>query len=285
MLICPKCRNEYRDGIEKCADCGCALEPVREGEKYVPLLAGNQASVEQLKKYLEYNKLNGVQVLYDGARGVHVLAVKEADADKAKKYANNFMQQETLRMQQAMMAQQMQAGAFSVQADEEEKPVAAEVKNRKYMDNKERAAENRSSAWTLLLVGGVGLLVVVLGFFGVLPFNVSGPSRIMVYGMMGAMFLLFIVMGFVSFKKSKTYADQAKEDNELESTLKDWCRQAFENGRIDTMLGMDLMGASEEELYFKRTAAMKMMIKGQFVNLDDTFIEHFVDEIYDELFK
>ena len=66
MLICPKCRNEYRDGIEKCADCGCALTPVNEGEKMIPLMGGNQASVEQLKKYLEYNKMQGIQVLYDG---------------------------------------------------------------------------------------------------------------------------------------------------------------------------------------------------------------------------
>lgn len=284
MLICPKCRNEYRDGIEKCADCGCALQPVNEGEKYVPLLGGNQASIEQLKKYLEYNGMKDIQVIYDGARGVHILAVKEEDANKAKKYANNFMQQETVRMQEAMMAQQMQAGAFNMQ-QEEEKTVAAEVKNRKYMDNKERAAENRSSAWTLLLVGGVGLVVIILGYLGYLPFTVSGPSKFMIYGMMGALFILFIVMGFVSLKKSKVYSSQAKEDNELESTLKDWCKQAFENGRIDTMLGMEVMGASEEELYFKRTSAMKMMIKGQFVNLDDSFIEHFIDEMYDELFK
>lgn len=284
MLICPKCRNEYRDGIEKCADCGCALQPVDEGAKAFPLFAGNQASVEQLKKYLEYNKMKDVQVLYDGAKGVHVLCVKEDDVDKAKKLANNFMQQETLRMQQAMMAQQMQGGAFVMEPEEEEKPVAAEAKNRKYMDNKERAAENRSSAWTLLLVGGLGLVFVILGFLGFLPFNVSGPSRIVVYGMMGLLFLIFVIMGFVSLKNSKTYENQAKEDNELESTLKDWCKQAFANGRIDTMLGMEMMGASEEEVYFKRTAAMKMMIKGQFVNLDDSFIDHFIDEMYDEFF-
>ncbi len=285
MLICPKCRNEYRDGIEKCADCGCDLQPVNEGDKMVALIAGNQASVEQLKKYLEYNKMSGMQVLYDGTKGVHVLVVREEDADKAKKYANNFMQQETARMQQAMMAQQMQAGAFSMQQEEGEKPENAEVNNRKYMDNKERAAENRSSAWTLLLVGGVGMVVVVLGVLGFLPFTVSGPSKVMVYGMMSALFIIFIVMGFVSLKKSKAYESQAKEDNELESTLKDWCKQAFENGRIDTMLGMEVMGATEEELYFKRTSAMKMMIKGQFVNLDDSFIDHFIDEMYDELFK
>lgn len=284
MLICPKCRNEYRDGIEKCADCGCALQPVNEGDKLVPLFGGNQASVEQLKKYLEYNKMSGVQVLYDGTKGVHILAVKEEDIEKAKKLANNFMQQETLRMQEAMMAQQMQAGAFNMQPEAKAEQ-QAEAKNRKYMDNKERAAENRSSAWTLLLVGGVGLIVIILGFLGYLPFNVSGPSKFVVYGMMAALFILFIVMGFVSLKKSKVYSDQAKEDNELESTLRDWCKQAFENGRIDTMLGMEVMGATEEELYFKRTSAMKMMIKGQFVNLDDSFIEHFIDEMYDELFK
>ena len=107
----------------------------------------------------------------------------------------------------------------------------------------------------------------------------------MVFGLMGAMFALFFVMGIISLRNSKTYASRAKEDNELEQTLREWCNEAFANGIVDTMLGMEIMDASSEELYFKRTALMKAMIAKQFVNLDNTFVDHFVDEMYDELFS
>jgi len=280
MLMCPKCRNEYRDGIENCADCGCKLVAVNENGNMVPLVAGERASLENIMKYLEYNKVSGAQLMYDGTKAVHVLVVPQDSFAQARKYAANYMQQEQARRQEEMMKANVQAGAFAVPQEEGEKP-----KQRMYMDNKVRAEENRSSAWTLLLVGGVGIVFVVLGFFGFLPIHISGPSRYMIFGLMGAMFLLFFVMGIVSLRNSKTYASKAKEDNELENTLKEWCQEAFANGVVDTMLGLEIMDASSEELYFKRTALMKAMIAKQFVNLDNTFVDHFVDEMYDELFS
>ena len=30
MKICPKCKNEYRDGITHCADCDCELISINE---------------------------------------------------------------------------------------------------------------------------------------------------------------------------------------------------------------------------------------------------------------
>ena len=279
MLMCPKCRNEYRDGIENCADCGCKLVSVNENGGLVPLIAGDQASLENVKKYLEYNNVSGVQLMYDGTKAVHVLVVPQDNFATARKYAANFMQQEQARMQEEMMKANVQAGAFAVPQQE------SNAKPKQYMDNKVRAEENRSSAWTLLLVGGVGLILVVLGFLGYLPIHISGPSRYMVFGLMGAMFVLFFVMGVVSLKNSKKYASKAKEDNELEQTLREWCQEAFADGIVDTMLGMEIMDATNEELYFKRTALMKTMIAKQFVNLDNTFVDHFVDEMYDELFS
>lgn len=281
MLMCPKCRNEYRDGIENCADCGCKLISVNENGNMVPLVAGEKAPLENIMKYLEYNKVSGAQLMYDGTKAVHVIVVPQDNFAQARKYAANLMQQEQMRMQEEMMKANAQAGAFAQPAEEGAKP----KQQRMYMDNKERAQENRSSAWTLLFVGGVGLVFDVLGFLGYLPIHISGPSKYMVFGLMGAMFALFFVMGIVSLRNSKTYASKAKEDNELENTLKEWCQEAFADGIVDTMLGMEVMDATSEELYFKRTALMKAMIAKQFVNLDNTFVDHFVDEMYDELFS
>ena len=79
----------------------------------------------------------------------------------------------------------------------------------KYMDSAERAEENRSSAWTLFIVGGVGLVILVLGFFGIIPFPISGFSKYMFYGVMAVLFIIFLVAGIISMKKSKVYTEAA----------------------------------------------------------------------------
>lgn len=69
-----------------------------------------------------------------------------------------------------------------------------------YMNSGAKAEENRSSAWVLLIVGALGILVMALGITGVLPFNIGNPY--MFYGVMSAVFILFIVMGVVSMRNS-----------------------------------------------------------------------------------
>ncbi len=75
----------------------------------------------------------------------------------------------------------------------------------KYMNSADRAEDNRSSAWTLLIVGGLGLAVIVLGALGVLPIPMRGFSKGLSMFVLGGLCVLFIIMGIVSFKKSKVY--------------------------------------------------------------------------------
>lgn len=72
-----------------------------------------------------------------------------------------------------------------------------------YMNSGAKAEENRSSAWVLLVVGILGMLVMILGITGVLPLNIGNPY--MFYGVMSAVFILFIVMGVVSMTECKAF--------------------------------------------------------------------------------
>lgn len=71
------------------------------------------------------------------------------------------------------------------------------------MNSGAKAEENRSSAWVLLVVGILGMLVMILGITGVLPLNIGNPY--MFYGVMSAVFILFIVMGVVSMRNAKLF--------------------------------------------------------------------------------
>lgn len=276
MPWCPKCKNEYRDGITECADCGCKL--VREGElsAFVNLIFGEEEQMNGLKKFLEYNGLEQVQIRFDEEEQVFELLVREEDHKKALTVSRVFLEQE--------------ANQHVSEQDEEE---SEEPKGKEdfisrssggnYQNSAERAEDNRSSAWTLLVVGGAGMVVLGLGLAGVLPFHLTGTSKYMVYGVMSALFLLFLVMGVISLKNSKIFAQKAESENSLKSTMAKWCQDNLKAGEIDQQLGIT-EDMTQEVRYFKRFEKLKERLNHQFVNLDEAFLDHFIDETYDEVF-
>ncbi len=298
MLICPKCRNEYRDGIAVCADCGCQLVSEKELVNRIPLIFGGEEELTRLKEYLEYNGFKDMEIVYDEKEAVHELLINEKDKQRAIKIGSVFIQQEQMRQaEEAARMQQQRAQEeaekpqpqwFGMDEGEPKEKTGANaqpVHRRslgKYQNKAEQAAENKSSAWTLLIVGGLGMVGLILLLTGVLPIQLQGSNRFMIGGIMGVMFVIFIVMGFVSLKNSKQYAKEADSENSLKSTMEKWCEENLEGAKIDA--GLQLSTAPEEEWYFRRTALLKAALNRQFVNLDQEFLDHFVDDIYDTIF-
>ncbi len=154
-----------------------------------------------------------------------------------------------------------------------------------YQDSATKAEDNRSSAYTLLVVGGIGFVLDVLVFLGVLPvYQNAGMTKYLVCGVMGAMFILFIVFGFVSMRTSRILLVKAKTENSLLSEMTKWCETNLSKEKIDEGLfeGEELL---EEQKYFKRAEKMKALISDKFLNLDEAFLEHFIDEYYQRIFE
>ena len=62
-MWCPKCKNEYIDGITTCVDCGCEL--VRELPKEIdpdePQIIGSVLEEEMGNKFIRFFKFSGLQ--------------------------------------------------------------------------------------------------------------------------------------------------------------------------------------------------------------------------------
>lgn len=271
MPWCPKCRNEYREGIRVCADCGCELTETLTEEK--PLTFGEEQQMQALREFLQFNRINDVELRYDEKEGVHELLVKETDYKKASSLADVFLQQEARK---AMEKKQKEPEA--------EIPQPVPRPSYLYRGSAEQAEDNKSSAWALLVVGGVGLIVLALGMLGILPIHLYGTNKYMVYGVLLALVLLFLVMGCVSLKNSKLFAKKAESENSLRGTMEKWCLENLKQEEIDGTLGLEKV-TEEEILYFKRAAEMKERLNRQFVNLDEAFLESFIDDVYDSVFQ
>lgn len=158
-----------------------------------------------------------------------------------------------------------------------------------YQSSEAKAEDNRSSAYTLLAVGGIGFIAVLLIFFNVIPiYKNAGITKYLVCGVMGAMFVLFIVFGFVSMRDSKMLLVKAKSENSLRSEITRWCQENLSAAAIDAAIqeeGETLAGLTEEEKYYRRTERMRAAIDDKFMNLDEAFVDDFVDGYYQEMYE
>lgn len=159
----------------------------------------------------------------------------------------------------------------------------------RYQSSASKAEDNRSSAYTLLAVGGIGFIVVVLIFCNVIPlYPNAGISKYLVCGVMGAMFVLFIVFGFVSMRDSKLLLVKAKSENSLRSEITRWCQENLDSAALDTLIATEKDPAEEltqEEMYYRRTEKIRAAIEDKFMNLDEAFLDDFVDGYYQELYE
>lgn len=153
-----------------------------------------------------------------------------------------------------------------------------------YRNSALQAEDNRTSAYTLFLAGILGFILDVLVFTNTLPvFRSADTTRYFVCGVMGAMFILFVVFGVVSMRTSKILLVKAQSEDSLLSELEKWCRENLSAEQIESGLFEEEM--PEEQKYFKRTDKMKEIINNKFLNLDQGLLSHFIDEYYQELFE
>ena len=151
-----------------------------------------------------------------------------------------------------------------------------------YVESSKKAQDFKSGGLSLLFVGSIGLVFVLLVLFNVIPLSMNLFSKYLIIGVMGSMFILFIVMGFLSVKSYKKFEVKASEEDQLTQKLTAWCHENLKKEIIDG--DSDIEETSDELLYFHRSEKIKELISDKFLNLDAAFLDSFVDDIYPEIF-
>lgn len=149
-----------------------------------------------------------------------------------------------------------------------------------YIESSKKAQEFKSGAFSLLIVGGLGLAAVLLVLFDIIPLHMNLFSKYLILGVMGTLFVLFLVMGLLSIKSYKKFEIKATEEDNLTANILSWCKEHLTSDIIDAEIEEE-----EEELkYFRRTEKMKEMISNKFMNLDAAFLDSLVDDLYQNIF-
>ena len=151
-----------------------------------------------------------------------------------------------------------------------------------YVSKESKKEETKSTAYSFLLVSVIGFIALILFATGALPVHVADYMKIMLCIVMGAMLLIFFVIGIVSLRQLKTLGTQAEKENDLSSEIISWFTSTYSAEDIDE--GMD-EEVFDQDLYFKRYEIMTRFLSKQYPDLEETFLDHLVEELYGNLFE
>ena len=221
MKICPKCKNEYREGITHCADCGCELLNEEQLQIFMH---------EEMQKALD-------EGLSD---------MSEEDIEEAAEELQSLIPPSNV-----------------------------------YQNYKGKVEDNMSSAYSFFIVGALGCVIVVLSWFGLLPFYIGGKGNWFNHGIMLVFFIIFVFIGIVSAKNAKKYKELASEEADTQSELKKYMEDTFSYEILN-----EISAETEEEAYFKRMTYMRQQVAESFPTETENraFIEALLDEHYDKIF-
>ena len=141
-----------------------------------------------------------------------------------------------------------------------------------YVSKESKKEETKSTAYSFLLVSVFGFIALILFATGVLPVHVADYMKIM----------LCIVIGIVSLRQLKTLGTQAEKENDLSSEIISWFTSTYSAKDIDESMDEEVF---DQDLYFKRYEIMTRFLSKQYPDLEETFLDHLVEELYGNLFE
>ena len=232
--------------------------------------------VKKLAEFLEYNDIKSE--LYENEQNEFELYVEKKTETKAKKIINVFLQQEELHKEEEDIPdEEMLEDTEEILTDS----VAPYIDN-VYQKKEDKAKDFKSSAYVLTIIGFLGFILLVLIDINVI--NISFGNPILMNIVMAALFICFIILGIGSFLSASKLKKESVEEQELSDKIICWCDDNMNKEIVDSIFKNSKENMPDELKYFKRTAYMKEMITRTFINLDDSFLDHIVEEYYQKLF-
>lgn len=239
------------------------------------LMEAEYALAKEAAEYLKYCGMKTIS-LQEGTDDTACVYCDKKEFREASKQIAGFE-----KAKQQMEEEDRLADMTAEEIEQMEEEARKEAMPHIYQNCKDKAEDHRSSAVSFLIIGGIGLVLVILSWFQVLPFSIGGVGNWYTHGILFVFFAAFIVIGIVSARNVNKYKDLASEEETQKQTLEQYLQETFPK----TVLS-ELSAETEEETYFKRMNAMREKVQEAFPDIaqNEAFVEMLLDAHYDMLF-
>ena len=299
MAWCPKCKNEYREGITKCPDCGTELvdeiqEEVEEapvGPQPVILMKSADRDVaEKAVKYLRYSGIlssalaNGVpeeasdeEVSDEDTSGEEefLVIVADVELDNALDCLINLDPGETVdedRLYELVPDIEDRLDEIEEEKATQEFSELRSEASSVYVKKKDKHTDLRFSGFSFIGFGIIGVVILLLNFFHVI--NLFNTYSLIV---MAIVFLVFFIIGFSSLHRAKQVKSSVAVEDEFTESLNEFVREHLGDEVIDDWYDES---KQDQENYFEIQDKMISMMKAEFPNIHPSYIEEIAEERY-----
>ncbi|MCR5337047.1 MAG: hypothetical protein K6E75_00680 [Lachnospiraceae bacterium] len=323
-MICPICKNEYREGFTHCPDCDVDLVDSLD-EVLVPVMFGQEDELRELVGIMNGSGIAQTDIRFDEKDQIFELFIPKGQIETAREILQAVMSQEEADEDpEANEGEEPDfdgdedaaaeiLGDEETEADDEDgETVDFEVADNGditiigsgderdedvrlsgvYESKRLKAENHKSSAGALLIVGGLGMVAIALLNLDMLPIKLYGGSKYLISGVMAVLFVIFIGMGVTGLKNYKRYLAEAEEEEDLISRAKEFLENMLTREAIEAAAGDHIEGgekaveqsAKNELLYFPRMEVIRGRMKEEFPEMETALLEKMADDHYTELF-
>lgn len=281
MAWCPKCKREYIDGVTLCKECDISLFPGEAHDYTIVLKDNNEEAILTTFNYLKETTDFEIQLYSDFDSDLYEIYCLNENINDVKDAITLYLKNELINSDEEV--------AENSESDETAESKQSESKSGTYVSARDKYDERRSSAYSTIFVGAVGMIFMLLQFVGIIDFHFDGGTKILSYTTMTVLFSIFIVIGVVTLFTSRKYKSEITTEEDLIEKLKAFVSEEITAEKIDSQCNFpedsDQSENSEELKYFDRFSVIKSMINERFPNSDETLVDELVDEYYPLIFK
>ncbi len=294
-MWCPKCQNEYREGIVICPECNTALvEELESDEELVAVTAVKDADIkDKICKYLDHVNIKNCWLEKEDEYFEDPEAVEEGEnKDEASAPHTVFeisvpasKAAETVQVINAIIKVEMEK---KLESDPEEAQKQAEAarealraaRNTKgYTKASEKSSDYLASGQLFI---GFGVVLIVFGLLILLQIITlfNNPFSIGIFMVLG---LILVIYGVISTRRGSSLTEEIKAEENFEEKIRTYLDETITKDVLDSLNDETL---TPELLYLKQNDYIKEQIMTAFPDINeehaDILTEEFMNKIYND---
>ncbi len=296
-MWCPKCKNEYREGILVCPDCKCDLvEEIIDEDAFTEIFKTFDAPLkDKIVKYLQHLDIkvtvNETKATDDELAEFEMYAeqagldISNVNADDL--YAYTIIVPKESRKTAIKEVQTIIKVESEKEIPDEDAPeglassipsiAAVREPSKDFVKAKDRASDYKSSGWTFVIVGILILLFMILSIAGIIPYSTYLYIKIF-FIVLG---LCAVLVGVLSISKSKKIAATIDDEDKTEKELLDFLKQNITKEAVDKILNEE--DEQEELVWMKITESAKALLLKQFPDTNAEYADELIDNYLNDL--
>ena len=285
MAWCPKCKNEYVEGILTCADCGIELvdELPEEVDPNAPAHICDVDSEEIGTKLVTYLNYGGIQTAglvpkesEDGTPFFQLLVANfEKDATE-ELFSRVGSVEEAKNKDISELIPDIEKEMESLEKEEADK-MFSELRSEAssvYVKKKEKYNDLKFSGFSFIAMGVLGIAFMAANALGYI--NYFNTFSMIV---MGVVFAIFLIIGITSLARANKLKAIVSEEDKVTEDVNAWIEENITDDYLDQLYDESL---SDEDNYFNVHNKLCEKLYAEFSYLSPEFIDQLMDERYDK---